>query len=86
MPVDCPPFEETAAKSDRTIVLIDPWSAAIGIWVRNEVEAWRHYAVGDLDATLETADLGIRIPVRDIYERVALEPIGGSPGVWLEVP
>ena len=70
--------EYKTLSSLRTVLLIDPWATAIGVWERDATGAWQYRVLRDMDAVLELADLGISIPVRDVYERVSLNPAKSS--------
>ena len=102
--VYCPPFDETAAKSDsprlivevlsrstehvdyfikveeyktigalNTILLISPHTVNLGVWTRND-GGWKQWRSRSIDDVVDLSDLGIALPVCDIYDDATLTP------------
>ena len=57
----------------RHILLVEPSQAATKLY-RRETEAWTSIDIVGLDAAIEVAELGLSLPLRDLYEGLSFEP------------
>ncbi len=68
------------------ILLAAPDGVEVAFWSRDAAAQWRLQVFRDLDAVLELPRLEIRLPLRDVYDRVTLRQPTGPRLVWPEEP
>ena len=56
------------------IVFVDPDCAEVVHWTRTPDRGWERRVIEDLDGTLDLADLGVTLPLREIYDDVSFPP------------
>ncbi len=65
----------------QTILLVSPQAVDLGVWSRDG-ENWAHRRIRDMNDVVDLADLGITLPMQDIYEGVQLVPSRRPRFVW----
>jgi Uma2 family endonuclease len=67
--------EYKSVPSLRAIVFVDPGVPVLRILERaSDVEAWPGRLIRGLDETADIPNLGIRIPLRDVYDGLTFRP------------
>lgn len=56
------------------IVFVDPDCAEVVHWTRGSDRRWERAVIDDLDGMLDLADLGVTLPLREIYDGVTFPP------------
>lgn len=56
------------------IVFVDPDCAEVVHWVPTPDRRWERHVVEDLDGALDLPDLGLSMPLREIYDGVTFPP------------
>ncbi len=68
------------------ILLVSPDQVEVGVWSRGDGGAWQNFVLDDIDAVVDLPTLAVTLPVRDIYERVALKSHPRPCLVWPDPP
>ncbi len=56
------------------ILLVDPETAEVILWLRDATRAWQHRPLRGVETLVELPELGLTLPLADLYEGVALRP------------
>ena len=56
------------------IVFVDPDCAEVVHWTRRPDRHWERQVIEELDGTLDLADLGVTLPLSEIYDGVTFPP------------
>ena len=76
-------LEYRALPTLRTILLLAPDQIDIGVWRRVDGVEWRYdHILDDSSGMIEIPDLGLTIPVHELYVGAALQPITRPRLVW----
>ena len=63
--------EYKAVASLDHIVFVEPDAAQVAHWIRDPDRNWERHIIEGLDESLDLPDLGVSLPLREIYEGVA---------------
>ena len=77
--------EYKAVAALQVILLISPQTVDVGTWTR-VADGWAYQVTRDPDGMVDLPDLGLELPVRDIYDGVVLSPPYGPRLVWPDEP
>ena len=54
------------------IVFVEPDAPQVAHWIRDPELGWVRHMIEDIDGSLDVPDLGVALPLREVYEGVAL--------------